>query len=343
MSEETNLPTVPDPMAPQPGMSPALQIMLNPTLFERAQSMARFMSQAEGFLPKHLIGKPAACFAVLTRSITWKLDPYAVAQSTFQIPGSDKVGYEGKLVAAILENSGKLIGGVKHEHFGEWSKVMGKFHIGQSRGGKDVAIPDWTREDAKGLGIIIRAMVKGEPGQPAEERSSEFLLEQAYPLNSPLWATDPKTQIFYAAVRRFANTVATGLLMGVPWEGDTDYGPVIEHVPSREPQRGDFAKPAEAKPADAKAPEKAAEDEVQEAPKAWTITLNDGAEVEIEDPKRFAEMLIKEADRVKADKSLLDGLWESNSPQFGTLPPEVAQGIRDGWPKHEPKQGGTLV
>ena len=108
------------------GMAPGLAIMFNDALYERCKQIAGVMSRAAGFTPEHLIGKTEACFAVVTRAITWKLDPLAVGQSTYSTPGG-KIGYEGKLVQAILENSGHLEGGVKFEHFGDWARIRGKW------------------------------------------------------------------------------------------------------------------------------------------------------------------------------------------------------------------------
>ncbi len=177
-------------------MSPAMSIMLDDKLFERAKLVAKYISEAEGFVPPHLLGKTAACFAVVTRALTWKLDPYAVAQSTYQTPGG-KVGYEGKLCQAILENSGKLEGPVEYELFGtvvvkhrdnrqqsflsvdpglnkaleagaveisrkDWSAVRGKFQIVKSDKGKDYAKHTWTRADAQGIGVLVSAQVRGE-------------------------------------------------------------------------------------------------------------------------------------------------------------------------------------
>lgn len=335
------LPTLPDAMLPSASMSPALQIMLHPVLFERAKDMARYMSQAEGFLPRHLIGKPAACFAVLTRAITWKLDPYAVAQSTFQIPGSDKVGYEGKLIAAILENSGKLDGGVRHEYFGPWENVTKKrFTLKRSDKGKEFAVPGWTYEDAVGCGITIRGKVKGE----LEPREYPFELTQAFPLNSTLWATDPRTQLFYTAVRRFASVVASGLLMGVPWEGDYFPGDdALDITPRRAPRREEFAgdKPTEtAKPAAEPAPET----EEEHVASFSIIGVPDGEVLlETEDGKEWARLLLAEANRLKGDKALLDALWENNSSQIVKLGDD-AQAFRDAWPKFEkPGQTGLKV
>lgn len=231
------------------GMAPGLALMFNQPLYERCKDIARIMADAQGITPPHLIGKKEACFAVVTRAITWKLDPFAVAQSTYDVGG--KVGYEGKLVQAILENSGYLIGNVKFELFGDWNKLRGKFTRKQGERGKMIFTAAWKDEDEIGLGVWVRANVKGED----EPRELEFFLNSAWPRNSLLWATRPEQQIKYAAVRAFANTVAPGLFMGVPFRDDEG---MIDVTPDR-PRREDFAsqvafngpqEPAEAETAD---------------------------------------------------------------------------------------------
>ena len=231
--------------------SPALAIWFDQAVFDRARQIATYIARAEGFTPPHLVGKPEACFMVVELALTWRLSPSAVARSTYPIPGG-KVGYEGKLCQAILENSGKLVGPVKYQHYGavtirlpshaeitlksndpalaefirdkgaveirrkDWSAVMGKFKLTRGNSGKEYPAPTWTREDAIGLGVTVIAQVKGE----VDVRRWDFDLEQAYPLNSTLWATDPRSQICYTAVRRFGNLAAPGLYMGVPFDGD---------------------------------------------------------------------------------------------------------------------------
>jgi hypothetical protein len=224
--------------------SPALQIMLDPALFDRAKLIATYMARAEGMIPRHLIGKTEACFAVVVRSITWKLDPFAVATCTYQTPGGS-VGFEGKLCQAVLENSGKLEGPIRFIHYGDWSQVQGKFEVRKSAKGNDYAVPTWTDANAKGLGVTVSAKVVGEP----EPREWSFDLIQAYPRNSTLWATDPKTQICYTAVRRFANVAAPGLFMGVPFDRDevAEYNAPIDVTPADRPRAEDYTEPEEPK------------------------------------------------------------------------------------------------
>lgn len=223
-SGDENLPAVTDNDLRDAGfpsgmkMAVGLQVFLNDALYKRFSSVAVRMSEAakQGALPKHLADKPAACFAILSRAVTWNLDPFAVAQSTYETPGG-RIGYEGKLVQSILENSGHLEGGVRFEHQGEWEKLEGKFKLVDSqRGGGKHPVPTWTPEDAKGLSVIVSAKVKGR----VEPERLVFKLIEAFPMNSPLWATAPNRQICYAAVRAFANICLPSVLMGIPFDID---------------------------------------------------------------------------------------------------------------------------
>ena len=222
------------------GMPAGLAVLFDDRLYERVKQVAFLMSKAEGLTPPHLIGKSEACFSVVTRAITWKLDPNSVAASTYSTPGG-RVGFEGKLVQAILENSGKLHGNVKYELIGDWSNINGNFEIRKSEKGKEFAVPKWTRVDARkgGCGVIVSANVRGE----AEPRTLTFMLETCFPLNSTLWATRPDQQIKYTACRAFANTVAPGIMMGVPFDNDVAAGvsgEAIRDITPDRPDRSDF-------------------------------------------------------------------------------------------------------
>lgn len=249
-------------------MPMALALYLDDNLYNRVDAIADKLSKAQGVTPKHLMGKKEACFAVVTRAITWRLDPFAVAMATYQTPGG-QIGFEGKLVHAIMENSGRLMpGGVRYEHYGDWTKIQGKFAIKESARtdedgkAKKYAAPTWTDEDARNAkcGVKVIAHLKGE----LEPRTMEFDLIQAQPRNSTLWATDPMTQICYTAVRRFGSSVAPGLLMGVPFDAhdyiDDGAREPIDITPSAAERRADIPMPtakgvpAAAQPAQESAP-----------------------------------------------------------------------------------------
>ena len=219
---------------PTTGMAPGLALLFNDKLYDRCKDVARIMANSRGFTPPHLIGQQEACFGVVQMSITWRLTPQLVAASTYQTPGG-RIGYEGKLIQAILENSGYLIGGVHFELFGDWTKITGKFKEAVSQKGNKYPQAAWKTEDEIGLGVTVSAMVRGEN----EPRSLVVNLNECWPRNSTLWAVRPSQQIKYTAARAFANTVMPGIFMGVPFDTDGLGEGMIDVTPSR-PQQSDF-------------------------------------------------------------------------------------------------------
>lgn len=213
-----------------PALPLELQIYFNEQVYARVLREAKRMANAQGVTPRHLIGKEEACFFVVEAALTWRLRPMGVAKATYQTPGGD-IGFMGSLVTAIIEASGRLepgTGGVRYEHFGDWSHVQGKFEIKQSDKGK-YASATWTDADAAkgGCGVTIRARLRGEK----VDREFSMRLTQAYPRNSTLWATDPQTQLVYLATRRFASLRMPAALMG--------FRDPIEDTPATEVDMGD--------------------------------------------------------------------------------------------------------
>jgi len=216
-------------------MSPGLAIFFDDALYQRCKNIAKLMSAAASMAPAHLRDKPEACFAVVSRSIVWKLDPFAVAMSTYQTPGGS-IGYEGKLIQAILEMSGRIEGQIRFTHNGDWSKLRRKFKMKAGASGKEYPVPTWTPEDAEGLSVTVAAKIKGEQ----EDRTLEVWLESCWPLNSPLWATDPRRQICYTAVRAFANMATPSLLFGIPFDVDPTGLADMRDITPEKPQASEF-------------------------------------------------------------------------------------------------------
>lgn len=333
--------------------SPAMSIWFDQALFDRARQIATYLSKAEGFVPPHLLGKLESCFAVVERSLSWKLSPFSVANACYQTPNG-RVGFEGKLCQAALESSGKVEGAVQFEHIGDWEKIAGKFEIRtSSKSGKDYAVPTWTREEAVklGLGVIVSAKMKGE----AEPRRWTMYLSQCFPLNSTLWSTDPKTQICYTAVRRFANLAAPGIFMGVEFdrEGNDEDSEMVRAARARDitpaaPAREQFTAPAADPTASAHGSPKPVDTKESEAtpnpssPTSGTsfqiVGVPDGDILyETDDGADFAEKILAEAKLVAKNVDLLNALWENNSAQFQNLPHDIGQRIRDEWPRVKPQ------
>lgn len=273
------------------GMAAGLALLFNDRLYERCKDVARVMAGAKGVTPGHLINNPEACFGIIQMSVTWKLTPQLVAFATYQTPGG-KIGFEGKLVQAIIENSGKVEGNVKYELVGDWDQVRGKFKMAKSAKGNDYHVAAWAPDDEKGLGVIATAQVKGE----AEPRTTGIIyLNSCWPRNSTLWALRPEQQIKYLAARVLANTVMPGIFMGVPIEGDVDDEGMKDVTPRPQPEgAGSFysgkapAEEPKAEPAKVEGPPA-----ITNAAQAWDagIKANHNGEKIYDFPKGLPEEL----------------------------------------------------
>ncbi|MEB7647259.1 RecT family recombinase [Enterobacter hormaechei subsp. xiangfangensis] len=171
-------------------------------------TFAQIMAQGTATVPKHLQGNQADCMAVAMQAAQWQMNPFAVAQKTHLINGV--LGYEAQLVNAVISRSGVLANRFEYEWYGPWEKVVGKFHIRKGEKG-EYRVPGWTLADEAGIGIIIRATLKGED-QP---RELDLLLAQARTRNSTLWADDPRQQLAYLAVKRWARLFCPDVILGV--------------------------------------------------------------------------------------------------------------------------------
>lgn len=209
---------------------------------------AHFMASGRSTVPDHLKGNPADCAAIVMKGIQWRMDPYAIAAKTYFVGG--KLGYEGQLIAAAIVASGVTYDRPNYEWFGPWEKIIGKFDIKRVEakgkpGEKDYKkayeyrVPGWKMEDEIGLGIRVSATLKGE----TEPRVLELLLSQAAVRNSTLWASDPKQQLSYLGIARWARLHCPDVILGV-YTPDELAPPEGQMIDINEPL------PKNAKPAD---------------------------------------------------------------------------------------------
>lgn len=171
-------------------------------------AFAQMMAQGSATVPRHLQGNPADCMAVAMQAAQWQMNPFAVAQKTHLINGV--LGYEAQLVNAVISRSGVLATRFEYEWYGPWENVIGKFNIKKGEKG-EYRVPGWTMADETGIGIIIRARLKGED----EPRELDLLLAQARVRNSTLWADDPRQQLAYLAVKRWSRLYCPDVILGV--------------------------------------------------------------------------------------------------------------------------------
>lgn len=177
-----------------PKRSEAIQVydpipLLDTSRFEHMQRIAGTMA-ACSLIPDALKGQTpqttlANCFLVVNQAVRWNMDPFAVAQSVAIVHG--KLCYEGKLVAAVLEQ--KL--GIRLRY--EWNNATGDA-LGIKVSG---AFPDGRVET-----------VEGTVGQWKTTGN-----------NSP-WGKLPKLMLAYRGSREWARLYAPGVMLGVYTEDE---------------------------------------------------------------------------------------------------------------------------
>lgn len=152
---------------------------------------AEVMAKGGATVPKHLAGNIADCMAVTMQAAQWGMNPFAVAQKTHVVNGA--LGYEAQLVNAVVSSSSLLATRLNYRWEGDWSKVTGK------------------TDKSPLLTVTVSATLKGE----SEPRELTISMAQAGVRNSPNWEVDPRQQLAYLCVKRWARLHAPDVLLGV--------------------------------------------------------------------------------------------------------------------------------
>ncbi len=189
-------------------------LVLDPASIDSMYRLAEIMAKGRSTIPDHFKGNPGDCMAIVMQAVQWRMNPFAVAQKTHLVNGV--LGYEAQLVNAVVQSSGITKDRFHYKSYGDWTKIIGKTKVISvpAKGEKkayEFRVPDYSMADEDGLGINVWATLKGE----SEPRILDLLLSQASVRNSPLWASDPKQQLAYLAVKRWTRLYAPDVILGV--------------------------------------------------------------------------------------------------------------------------------
>lgn len=194
----------------------ATAIIAHGDMFDRVLRTAELMSIGRATIPKHLQGNAGDCAAVIMQAMQWNMSPFAVAQKTHLINGV--LGYEAQLVNAAIISLAPTKDRLNFEWFGNWEAIIGQFKEIESKTKKDddghpkkYRVPAWDISAERGLGVKVWATLKGESTQ----RELTLLMTQARTRNSTLWTDDPKQQLAYLAIKRWARLYCPDVILGV--------------------------------------------------------------------------------------------------------------------------------
>lgn len=179
--------------------------------FDQLQRVAALMSKSQ-LVPDHLRNNLSDCFLVAAQAIRWNMDPFAVAQHTYVVKG--KLGYEGKLIAAMINTHRRVDGGLHYRYSG----------AGQQR---SIIVSGSLRGDSKVReveGSFASWHTKGKEGAVSDQ-----------------WLRDPDQMLAYRGARQWARRYMPEVVLGVLSDDE-----VKAEVVDLEPQAdGSFGQPVE--------------------------------------------------------------------------------------------------
>lgn len=194
--------------------------VLDTAKFDHMTRIAKLMA-ASSLVPSHLnverkVGSEvvpiapdeaiANCFLVVNQAVAWRMDPFAVAQHTFVHKG--KIGYEGKLVASVLNTHPRLVKRLTYEYEGSGPKRK----------------------------VKVSAKIAGD----AADRIVEGTVEE-WRTSNDNWTKGPDQMLSYRGAREWARRHMPEVILGV-WSEDeiADFSATdrVQHVVTEQPQRG---------------------------------------------------------------------------------------------------------
>ena len=201
-------------------MTNSASMILQGDALHRLEKFATMMAKGSVTVPRHLQGNVGDCLAITMQAAQWGMNPFAVAQKTHVSQGG-ALGYEAQLISAIITSSGAVDGDPEYEFLGNWDKILGKVEERKSEKGGKYYVPTYTREDEEGLGVVCQLRLRGQ----SDPRELRVMMSQCFPRFSTQWATDPKQQICYVAIRKWARLHKPGVILGVYADDELEAAP----------------------------------------------------------------------------------------------------------------------
>jgi len=168
-----------------------LAYLLDSRRFNHLQRIAMLMAHSS-ITPKHLRGGSvketiANCFRVANQAIRWGMDPFSIQDETYLVGG--RLGYSGKLVAAVINARAGLAERLKYEYSGS----------------------------GDGRTVLVSGQLQGE----ATPRTITLSVKDVKTDNF-MWQKHPDQKLAYNGAVHWARRHCPEIMLGVLTEDDLD-------------------------------------------------------------------------------------------------------------------------
>lgn len=177
-------------------------IFFNVAKFEHAQRLAKVFADST-MVPEQFRGKPGNCLIALNYAYRIQADPFMVLQTMHVIHG--KPGIEGKLVAALINQSGKYKKPLTYQWLDENDKPMERSRV----------VAD-SKRDNRGCQARAVDKVSGEPIHGPKISWEIVYGEGWFGKAGSKWKTMPELMFMYRAASWFANIHCPEVKLGMP-------------------------------------------------------------------------------------------------------------------------------
>lgn len=173
---------------------------------EEDKKIAQLMCKAKAMLPQYLHGNPSECLAIVLLARDWGMNPYTVGQHSYIPHGSDRVGFDGQLVNAAINNSRRLVMPLRYEYEGEGQDLTcTAYGLLYYYDFEDHKLKKEPAERSVKVTMPKNIAKQGRGGKT-------YYVDKA---NSSLWDSDPEQQLAYKAARWWCRKFVPEILMGV--------------------------------------------------------------------------------------------------------------------------------
>jgi len=162
----------------------------------------------------------ANCILVANQARRWGADVFAVAAETYVV--QNKLGYQGKLIAAIVNSRGGLA-----------EPLQALYSTGKGDGFAAVlygwrAGTSFTLEERGKLYALLEAYADGEDQKANRDLAKMGVLTVRVSVGqckttNKMWHTDPEQKLFYTGSTKWARRHAPELMVGLLSDDDLDY------------------------------------------------------------------------------------------------------------------------
>ena len=184
----------------------------------------------------------ANCILVANQALKWKADVFAVAAESYVV--ANKLGYQGKLIAAVVNARGGLTTPLRAVH----SKTKGDNFSAVVYGSKTVDLQSLSKEEKKEIFALLVRYADDDDQEANRDLAMADILAVRVSVGqcktfdkqgevNKQWTKDPEQKLVYTGTTKWARRYTPELMVGILSDDDLDRMKAEQRVDQTAEQR----------------------------------------------------------------------------------------------------------